>query len=57
MPSKQEPMLMESPLSGRVYVVTRYEASGDGLFMAKEKFDITEQFEALARVRRERDDR
>lgn len=49
---KQEPMLMESGLTGRVYVVTSYRDNGDGTFTAREKFDVTEQFDALAKRRK-----
>ena len=34
--TRQEPMLMQSPLSKRVYVVTSYVDEGDGLFTARE---------------------
>lgn len=50
--SKQEPMLMESRLTNRVYIVTKYAVMGNGLFEAREKFDVTEQFEQLAEQRR-----
>lgn len=45
-------MLMESPLTKRVYVVTRYKDEGNGVFTAREKHDVTEQFDALAAMRR-----
>lgn len=48
---RQEPMLMESPLTGRVFVVTRYRRLDGGLFEAREKFDVTGQFDALAEQR------
>lgn len=50
--SGQEPMLMESPLTKRVYVVTSYKDEGNGVFTAREKYDVTEQFDALAMMRR-----
>ena len=50
--SKQQPMLMESPLTKRVYVVTSYVDNGDGTFTARRKFDVTEQFDALAKQRK-----
>ena len=50
---KQEPMLMESPLTKRVYVVTSYKHLEGARFLAREKFDVTEQFEALAKSRQE----
>ena len=49
--SKQKPMLMESPLTKRVYVVTSYKNNGDGTFTAHQKYDVTEQFDALAKQR------
>ena len=50
--SKQEPMLMESPLTGRVFVVTSYKDNGNGTFTARQKYDVTEQFNALLEKRR-----
>lgn len=50
--SGQKPMLMESPLTKRVFVVTSYVDNGDGTFTARRKYDVTEQFDALARMRR-----
>ena len=52
--TRQEPMLMESPLTRRVFVVTSYRDNGDGTFTAREKYDVTEQFDTLARQRAER---
>ena len=52
--TKQQPMLMESPLTKRVFVVTSYKDNGDGTFTARQKYDVTEQFDMLARVRVER---
>lgn len=49
--TKQQPMLMESPLTKRVYVVTSYKDNGNGTFTARQKYDITEQFDALAKMR------
>ena len=49
--SKQTPMLMESPLTKRVFVVTSYKDNGDGTFTARQKYDVTEQFDALAEQR------
>ena len=49
--SKQKPMLMESGLTKRVYVVTSYVDNYDGTFTARQKFDVTEQFDALAKRR------
>lgn len=44
----QEPMLMESPLTKRVFVVTSYKDEGNGVFTARNKYDVTEQFDVLA---------
>lgn len=44
---KQKPLLMRGGLSGAVFVVTRYKRHDDGLVEALEKFDVTDQFEAL----------
>ena len=49
--SKQHPMLMESMLTNRVFVVTSYKQLEGELFEAREKFDVTEQFDSLARVK------
>ncbi len=49
--SKQIPMLMESPLTKRVFVVTSYKDKGNGIFEARQKYDVTEQFDALAKQR------
>ena len=57
MTSKQAPMLMESPLTKRVYIVTSYTDNGDGTFTAQQKYDVTKQFDKLAELRKEaRDD-
>ena len=45
---------MESPVTERVYVVTGYEDLGGGNYLAREKFDVTEQFDAIARARGEK---
>lgn len=44
---QQTPRLMRGGLSGRVYVVTRYRDLGDGNYEALEKYDVTEEFEAM----------
>jgi hypothetical protein len=49
--TKQQPMLMESPLTKRVFVVTSYEHLDSDKFLAREKFDVTAQFDALAKMR------
>ncbi len=51
--NKRQPMLMESPLTKRVFVVTSYVDNGDGTFTARQKHDVTEQFDALAAKRKE----
>lgn len=45
---KQAPLLMRSALSSRIYVVIRYKNLCDGMVEALEKYDITDQFDALA---------
>ena len=49
--TKQQPMLMESPITKRVFVVTSYKDNGDGTFTARQKFDVTKQFDRLAEMR------
>lgn len=49
--TKQTPMLMESPLTKRIFVVTSYIDKGNGLFEARKKFDVTDQFNYLAEKR------
>lgn len=46
--SKQQPRLLKGGFTGRIYVVTRYKDLGRGLVEALEKYDITEEFMALA---------
>lgn len=50
MPRKNPPILNVGPVSGRVYIVTRYRVidAERSQFEALEKFDVTDQFEALA---------
>jgi hypothetical protein len=48
---KQVPHLMRGGLSGRIYVVTRYRELGNGSVEALEKYDITEEFDAMVRER------
>lgn len=47
MATEQHPRLLRSGLTGRVYVVTRYKELGDGRFESLEKFDVTDDFQAL----------
>lgn len=51
---KQQPMLMESPITKRVFVVMSYVDEGNGLFTAREKYDVTEQFNALVSEQQKR---
>lgn len=44
---KQRPRLLRSELSGRVYIVTKYRDHEGSLIEATEKFDVTDEFEAL----------
>jgi hypothetical protein len=50
---KQTPILNVGPLSGKVYIVTRYRVldAEKGHYEALEKFDVTEQFDAIAATR------
>lgn len=46
---KKPPLLRQGGLSGRVFVITRYtDPDEKGNVEALEKFDVTDQFEALA---------
>lgn len=45
---RRMPRLMQSSLLGRIYIVTRYDDLGDGEFLAKEKFDVTDEFNCMA---------
>lgn len=38
---------MFSELTGEVYIVTKYESMGEGNYRAKEKFDVTKEFELM----------
>jgi hypothetical protein len=38
---------MLGPLTGRIYIATRYRDLGEGRFEALEKFDVTSQFMAV----------
>jgi hypothetical protein len=44
------PILTRGPLSGRVYVVTHGKVLDKGQIEATRKYDVTEQFDALARA-------
>ena len=52
--TKQIPMLMESVITDKVYIVTRYKDLHNGRFEALEKYDVTDDFYALARSKAER---
>ena len=45
---RQTPRLMRSDMTGEVYIVTKYESLGEGNYRAKEKFDVTKEFELMA---------
>lgn len=49
--ARGEPMLMESGLSRRVYLVTSYKDLGEGRYEALTKYDVTEQFNAILAAR------
>jgi hypothetical protein len=51
---KRPPRLMQSMLSGSVYVVTRYKDLGGGHFYAQQKYDVTPDFDAILALRRKR---
>lgn len=44
--SAQPPLIRRGGLTGRVYLVTRYEVAEDGSLIAKAKTDITAEYEA-----------
>lgn len=46
-----EPRLMDSPLSDRVYIAKKYRKVQDGMYDVPVKEDVTEDFEAIARNR------
>jgi len=41
------PLLLRSPLTGRVYIVTKYSTTQHGITVADDKYDVTDQYEAL----------
>ena len=43
----QEPRLLRSPLTGRVYIVTAYRQGNCGSFVADTKTDVTDEFLAI----------
>jgi hypothetical protein len=50
-PFNQQPILAESGLTGRVYIVTAYTMTGSGNVIAHTKHDVTEQFEQITSKR------
>lgn len=48
MSARGEPQLVRSELTGAVYVVTAYRYLDDDQIEAIKKYDVTEQFNALA---------
>lgn len=48
MTKQQAPRLLHSELTGRIYVATRYRTRPDGVIVVAEKFDVTDDFMAIA---------
>lgn len=48
------PMLVYSPLTDRVFVLTKYKTLAGGYIEAFEKYDVTDQFEKVAQERETR---
>ena len=48
--SRQVPRLLTSSISDNVYIVTSYEER-DGLFIAREKFNVTKEVNAIIKSR------
>lgn len=46
---KQTPLFSFGDFTRHVYVVTKYRKRPDGVFVASEKFDVTQDFIAFAR--------
>ncbi len=44
MPRKHPPRLLLGPLTGRIYIATRYREREGGIVEAQEKFDVTDDF-------------
>ena len=40
----QPPKLLLGPLTGRIYIATRYTAKPGGIIEAHEKYDVTDDF-------------
>lgn len=47
MSARKPPLLLRGGLTGRVYVVTSYTEEGEGRYIARTKFDVTDQYNAL----------
>lgn len=50
---KQKPKLMRSGMLDILYIVTKYDDLGKGNFLAKEKFEVTEEELRLLRLKKE----
>lgn len=48
MSARKPPLLLRGGLTGRVYIVTAYTDHGDGRIEARTKYDVTDQYNALA---------
>ncbi len=47
----REPRLFPSIITNRVFIVTRYRDRGNGILEALQKYDATEDFEAIMKMR------
>ena len=45
--TQQKFRLMNSPLTGNMYITTKYKDLGDGNFQAINKIDVTEEFKSI----------
>jgi hypothetical protein len=43
-PRKHPPKLVLGPLTGRIYIATRYTVRDNGVIEAREKYDVTDDF-------------
>lgn len=50
------PMLVYSPLTDRVFVITKYRTLAGGYIESFEKYDVTDQFERVVAEREEMGD-
>ena len=53
MTTRKPPRLLQSGLTGRIYIATAYKDFGGGRVVADTKFDVTEEFEAIGAEDRE----